>query len=373
MKLPGLEKQEKEVEYLDDFVIDKNEDAFIHQIVERNNKSIEMESIDEINIKGKPIPDKEENEYNQETKETETIEESTTNLRKGYNIGVNKNSSQNYSTIINEITTSRRNIDNMGRFVIKETSKTTTFSTNMGTLDNKGRNEIKKINSNYIITKGRNVDNMGRHVIKETSKTATTTTTIKNGNLDNMGRHVIKETSSSTSTSGKNNKDRNLKNVERHAIKEKSTEKTTRKGGASENGLGNGNMSRKVIIETTINKSGYLSNSASGYSIKKEANKSRNESELGSSDSRLASGSGYYKVKIRKFRDGKKAWDVEESKEDDVFNERHPSDEEELSNGGIAYSKHSSQKEIKNQPSKGGAASIRQKYKRNLQKNINCE
>jgi hypothetical protein len=213
----------------------------------------------------------------------------------------------------------------MGRHVIKETSSSTTTNRGYG-----------------------NLDNMGRHVIKETS--SSTTTNRGYGNLDNMGRHVIKETSSSTTTKYGGNKGGYLDNMGRSVIKETSTTETiTRRGGSgygsglvssSGYGSGNGNMTRKVIVESSTT------------------------TKSGSSGLRGVDGSSFaYKGASRttKTTGGKKAWDLEIGNGDEVFTGRHPSDEE-VSTGGNGYSKYSSKREVRYQPASKGATTKVSKY-----------
>ena len=254
----GLEKAGTEVEYLDDFTIE-----------------------------GEPMPVKEENEYNEVVEERRGGSTSTT---------------ENITTIVNETNIiNRRNLDNMGRHVIKETSSSTTTNRGYG-----------------------NLDNMSRHVIKETSSSTTTKYGgNKGGYLDNMGRSVIKETST--------------------------TETITRRGGSgygsglvssSGYGSGNGNMTRKVIVESSTT------------------------TKSGSSGLRGVDGSSFaYKGASRttKTTGGKKAWDLEIGNGDEVFTGRHPSDEE-VSTGGNGYSKYSSKREVRYQPASKGATTKVSKY-----------
>ena len=141
----------------------------------------------------------------------------------------------------------------------------------------------------------------------------------------------------------------------RHVINESSTVTTTTKGGAGYGagvGASSGNMSRKVIVEstTTTTKGGYGGKQGNGYSFEKVSlNKSGNEKEWGSS------GSSYSKeVKTTKATGGKRPWALEVSNGDEVFTGRHPSDEE-ASTGGNG--KYTSKREVKYQPSKQGSGS----------------
>ena len=181
---------------------------------------------------------------------------------------------------------------------------------------------------------------------ESTTKTTTTTGKYGSGNNDNMGRHVINESTTKT---------------------------TITKGGAGYGagaGSSSGNMSRKVIVEstTTTTKGGYGGKQGSGYSFEKVSlNKSGNEKEWGSSGTSITfkgaskglsgSGSGYTKeLKTTKVTGGKRPWELEVSNGDEVFTGRHPSDEE-ASTGGNGYSKYSSKREAKFQPSKQGSVS----------------
>ena len=209
---------------------------------------------------------------------------------------------------------------------------------------------------------------MGRHVIVDTSsKTTTTTGKFGNKNLDNMGRHVIVDTSSKTTTTTGKYGNKNLDNMGRHVIVDTKTTTTTAtgrygagKGGYGEgaaSGYGYGSMSRKV--ETSTTKGG---KSGSGYSIEKVAlNKSGNEKEWGSSGSSLTFKGTSKGGASHKVTGGKKPWALEVTNGDEVFTGRHPSDEE-ASTGGNGYSKYSSKREVKYQPTKGGAASSVSKF-----------
>ena len=156
-----------------------------------------------------------------------------------------------------------------------------------------------------------------------------------------MGRHVITATTKTTTTTGYG----------------------AGKSGAGASGYGNGNMSRKIVESTTT--SGKGGKSGSGYSIEKVAlNKSGNEKSFkGTNKGTSGTGSGYYKeeIKTTKATGGKKPWALEVTNGDEVFTGRHPSDEE-ASTGGNGYSKYSSKREVKYQPTKGGATSSVSKY-----------
>ena len=97
-----------DVEYLDEIMIDIDEKCFAYDLIERNNKLIEMESVDEIGIAGQPLPEKLE-EY---ITETEVVEETTTTNLKN----VNRGASRTTETVTETTTTNnRRNLDNMGQ------------------------------------------------------------------------------------------------------------------------------------------------------------------------------------------------------------------------------------------------------------------
>ena len=173
-----------------------------------------------------------------------------------------------------------------------------------------------------------------------------------------MGRHVINESSTvTTTTTGKYGKGGNLNNMGRYVINENSTVTTTKGGAGYGAGAGagagssSGNMSRKVIVEsTTTTKGGYGGKQGSGYAFEKVSlNKSGNEKEWG------ISGSSYSKdAKTAKVTGGKRPWALEVSNGDEVFTGRHPSDEE-ASTGGNG--KYTSKREVKYQPSKQGSGS----------------
>ena len=191
----------------------------------------------------------------------------------------------------------------------------------------------------------KNLDNMGRHVIVDTTTTTTTTTgKYGNKNLDNMGRHVIVDTSKTTTTTGKYGAGK------------------SGYGESSSSGYGNGNMSRKVIVETTTTTTTKGGKSGSGFSIEKvTSSKSGNQNEWGSSGSSItlkgaSKGGASSKVTVT---GGKKPWALEVSNGD--FTGRNPSDAE-ASAGGNGYTKYSSKKEVKYQPTKGGATSTVTKF-----------
>ena len=116
----ALEKKSTEIEYLDEIVIDIYEKCFVQYLIDRNNKYIEEESVDEIKIAGEPLPERLEDEY---ITETEVVEETTTTNLKNYKQGGSKTT----ETVTETTTTNnRKNLDNMGRKVIVEKSQTTT-------------------------------------------------------------------------------------------------------------------------------------------------------------------------------------------------------------------------------------------------------
>ena len=128
----------------------------------------------------------------------------------------------------------------------------------------------------------------------------------------------------------------------RQVIRETSTSETTKRIGGTGYGtgllsssvIGNGKVSRKVIVETTTTTSG---------------------SRGGEGNSSLYRGAS----RTTKTTGGKKAWDLEIGNGDEVYTGRHPSDEE-GSTGGNGYSKFSSKREVKYLP--GGATTKVSKY-----------
>ena len=131
-----------DMEYLDEITIDIDEKCFNNDLLERNIKTTEMESVDEIGIIGAPIPEKLEEYITEEVFETTT----TTNVR-----NLNQAAKRTTQTVT-ETTTSnanrRSNNDNMGRKVIVESSQTTTTTGNRfarGNNDNMGRKVIVEI------------------------------------------------------------------------------------------------------------------------------------------------------------------------------------------------------------------------------------
>ena len=116
---------------------------------------------DEIEIKGEQTPESLDNGY---VKETEIIETTAINLR----------IETAQKTNVNETASNRRNLANIGRYLINE-SKTTDITC-------KYRNK--------------NLENIIRHVINEsTNKTTTTAGKYGKGNLYDIGSHVINESS----------------------------------------------------------------------------------------------------------------------------------------------------------------------------------
>ena len=406
-----------DMEYLDEITIDIDEKCFANDLLERNIKTTEMESVDEIGIAGQPMPEKLE-EYITE----EVIEETTTtNLR-------NQGATRTTETVTETTTSNRRNLDNMGRKVIKDTSSTVTKSGRTSSNDNMGRKVIKETSTVTKTGRTSNNDNMGRKVIVESSQTTTTTTGnrfarggdnmgrkvivessqtttttgnrfSKGGNNDNMGRKVIVESSQTTTTTGNRfSKGGNNDNMGRKVIVESTT---VTRGGETATGSGsrfsamksttnNDNMGRKVIVESSTTRMGETSTGSSrrgthnagyggasktvvvettttttkgGYGAKKGGYQVENVT-LNKSGS--GSGSSYYKEekKITKVSGGRKPWEVDTTNGDEVFAGRHPSDEE-VSTGGNGYTKYSVKKEVKYQPTtttKGATASKVSKF-----------
>ena len=419
--IQGLEKPALDIEYLDDFTVEVNEEIVALRALNRNVELCEAEHIDDMFIKGEP------RQYNDEyIEETEVVEETTTtnNLRNRNtynetNTTTTKKGSSNLDNMSRKVivetsketTTNkynRNNLDNMGRKVIVETSKTTTgskYNTNKN-LDNMGRKVIvatstKKSDAVDSSSRRGGLDNMGRKVIVETS-TKTTTTTGKYGssnrNLDNMGRKVIIETSTKKSDaydSSSSLRKGGLDNMGRKVIIE--TTKTTTTTGKYGSGSGSSskgnldNMGRKVIIETSTKKSdatssgygGYgVSSSGLGISSRKVVVEQTKGGRFGGEGTKKTTysiesvgltksgnekdwktGSGSITLKGKsKAGYGKKAWDIDVTNGDEVFTGRHPSDEE-VSTGGNGYSKFSTHKEVRYQTtSKGGAPSKASKY-----------
>ena len=109
-------------------------------------------------------------------------------------------------------------------------------------------------------------------------------------------------------------------------------------------------MSRKVIIEASKGGKYGDGSKKTSYNIEKVTlTKSGNEKDWKSSGAK-----GY--------KGGKTAWEVDVSNGDEVFTGRHPSDEE-VSTGGNGYSKFSTHKEVKYQPSKGATKSSKYSFK----------
>ena len=104
-------------------------------------------------------------------------------------------------------------------------------------------------------------------------------------------------------------------------------------------------MSKKTIVEATITTS-------SGYGAKKGASGYKIENVI-LNKSRSGSGSSYFKEekKVTKVSGGRRPWEVDTTNGDEVFAERHPSDEEvSVSTRGNGYTKYSVKKVVKYQP-----------------------
>ena len=240
-----------DVEYLDEISIDIDEKCFNNDLLERNIKYTEMESVDEIGIAGQPMPEK----LDEYITETEIVEETTTTNLKN----VNRGGSKTTETVTETTTTNnRRNLDNMGRKVIVESSQTTTTKGGRtSNNDNMGRKVIVESSQTTTTRGGRtsNNDNMGRKVIVESSQTTTTTgNRFARGNNDNMGRKVIVESSQTTTTKGGRNSSND--NMGRKVIVQTSETTTTTgnrfgRGNLDNMGRNNDNMGRKVIVESS--------------------------------------------------------------------------------------------------------------------------